>query len=353
MRRFTWIVAIVLCFTLIMTGCGRKKEAKDVVKDLEQTLSKMDSYEATGSMLIYTGAQPLEYDVEVWYQQPHFYRIALTNEKKDITQIILKNDEGVFILTPQLNKSIRFQSSWPDHNGQVYLYQTLVKSILKDSDRLFAVDEVSSSYVFDVVATYDDHSLARQKIWLNNKTYAPEHVEIVDRQQNVVVVVEFNHFAFGKRFDNDTFDKQRNLTTWNLTTWPALASFADQLEGEEVPNISAYPVVIFPSYTPEGVVHVATKELTLGEHPAVMISYDGDYQYSIVELQPQVQEVSILPGEIVDIVDMQFTVGMITGTDYKMLRWIYDGIEYRLSSADLPEQEMIRIAQSVQGQVGK
>lgn len=49
--------------------------------------------------------------------------------KKDVTQIVLRNDEGVFVLTPSQNKSFRFQSNWPDNQGQVYLYETLIRSI--------------------------------------------------------------------------------------------------------------------------------------------------------------------------------------------------------------------------------
>ena len=32
--------------------------------------------------------------------------------QKDQSQIILRNEEGVFVLTPALNKSFRFQSDW-------------------------------------------------------------------------------------------------------------------------------------------------------------------------------------------------------------------------------------------------
>src|SRR5690554_6044910 len=197
MRRITWMVAIVLCVSLVLAGCG-KKSAEGVVEDLEQVLGKMNSYKASGSMLLHTGQEPLEYQVEVWFQDPHYYRIALTNKKKDITQIVLRNDDGVFVLTPHLNKSFRFQSDWPDHQGQVYLYQTLAKSILKDNERLFTIEKDSKSYVFDVAANYDNSSLVRQKIWLDQHSYAPEHVEISDQNANVMVVVEYDHFEFDK-----------------------------------------------------------------------------------------------------------------------------------------------------------
>src|SRR5690554_6083212 len=148
MRRITWVLVIVLCVVMVLAGCG-KKDVGGVVKDIEQVANDLESYKAKGSMLLHTGQQPLEYQVEVWYQNPHYYRIALTNVKKDITQIVLRNDDGVFVLTPHLKKSFRFQSDWPDHQGQVYLYQTLIASILKDDQRQFTADDENESYVFD------------------------------------------------------------------------------------------------------------------------------------------------------------------------------------------------------------
>ena len=91
---------------------------------------------------------------------------------------MLRNDEGVFVLTPRLNKVFRFQSDWPANQGQVYLYQTLIQSILLDNSRQFAVD--NDAYVFDVMANYQNGSLARQKIWLNKSDYAPRQVEVSD-----------------------------------------------------------------------------------------------------------------------------------------------------------------------------
>lgn len=367
MRRITWMVAIVLCVAVVLAGCG-KKEAGDVVKDLENVVGELDSYQASGSMLLHTGQQPLEYEVEVWFQDPHYYRIALTNVKKDITQIVLRNDEGVFVLTPHLNKSFRFQSDWPDHQGQVYLYQTLVKSILKDNQRLFTVDEESESYVFDVEADYDNSSLVRQKVWLNHSTYAPEHVEISDENANVMVVVEFDRFTFDKEFEEDSFDMQRNMTSWSVQSIQVAGEIQEEgkLGGEAAEEVSEEAAeegsedlqeteqhfgVMMPGYMPEGVEQIETKEMMLGEEQAVLLRYTGEYNYSIVESRPQSQTVSILPGTIID---LHSTLGVMTGTtENKMLRWISDGVEFRLSTGDLPQSEMIKIAQSVQGQSGK
>lgn len=170
MRRTIWVLAIIMSVALVMTGCG-KKDAASVVKDLNNVADKLESkqgtYQASGIMTLFTGEQPQEYKVEVWYKNPSYYRISLANVQKDITQIVLRNDEGVFVLTPSMNKSFRFQSDWPDNQGQVYLYQTLVRGIVSDNNRQFVED--GDNYVFEVAANYQSNALVRQKIWLDKR----------------------------------------------------------------------------------------------------------------------------------------------------------------------------------------
>ncbi|WP_409344215.1 DUF4367 domain-containing protein [Paenibacillus sp. MBLB4367] len=459
MRRITWIAAIVISLAVVLAGCG-SKNAGSVVKQLDHVISKLDSYQSTGTMTLNTGQEPQVYQVEVWFQDPHYYRISLTNDKKDITQIVLRNDDGVFVLTPHLNKSFRFQSDWPENQGQVYLYQSLVQSIMMDSDRQFTAED--SNYVFDVLANYQNSSLSRQKIWLDKKNYAPKHVEVFDANANVMVVVDFNQFQFGKTFDKDSFDMQRNMTSWNVKSLPTTAQPGDGKAASPAPapgdkatdskasstsapssgqttdgkspvdnkatdgktnanNGAASPKpspgkttdstgkttdstgkadpttgkatdptgktdgatggktagttgasdkpasgtvkpgtpaeskevsfgVIEPSYKPKGVTKQDMSEVKLGDNKGVMLRYTGTYHYTLQEFQPKEQEMLGPEGTWVD---LGYTVGVMTGTDKKTLVWMYDGIQYRLSSGDLPHDEMVNVAQSLQDQIGK
>lgn len=374
MRRITWITALVLCLTVVLAGCG-KKDAGTVVKDLDHKVGKLESYQGTGRMVLNTGQQPQEYQVEVWYKNPHFYRISLTNAKKDITQIVLRNDEGVFVLTPHLNKSFRFQSDWPDNQGQVYLYQSLVQSIVSDNHRQFTTD--ANDYVFDVLANYQNSSLSRQKIWLSKKNYAPRHVEVSDENANVMVVVDFDKFEFGKKFDANSFDMQKNLTGSNpssdkqtgsaagsVPSAPASAGAAGvtgkagtdakakagangQAAAGKDSGADGKFAVIDPGYMPKGVAQQDVSDIKLGDDAAVMLRYTGTYHYSIVESRPQAKEVLALPGKVLD---LGFTLGSLTGDEKRTLTWTYDGVEFKLSTADLPTSEMIKVAQAMQAQ---
>ena len=378
MRRVTWTLAMVMCVVIVLVGCG-KKDASDVIADLDKTMNKLESYEGAGTMILHTGLKPQEYAVEVWYQSPSYYRIALKNATKDVTQIVLKNDEGVFVLTPQLNKSFRFQSDWPEKQGQAYLYHTLVQSILQDKNRQFTAD--GDTYVFDVVSNLQNHSLVRQRIWLDKEDYAPARMEASDAESNVLLEVKFNSFVFNKKFDEDSFDMERNMVSYELQSVATMAE--DEWATEEGINAAGMGAesdtqdtavgtsketdtegttsaetkkasksfgILIPSYLPEGVVTKDISDIKLGGEVGVLLRYEGAHNFTLFEARPTERGVSSLSGTMVD---LGFTLGTLLGDEQKTLTWMDDGVEFRLTSGDLPEDEMVKIAQSLEDQVGK
>ncbi len=398
MRRMTWTAAVLLCFSLVLAACGTK-DAESVVKELDKVVNSMESYQGSGTMTLRTGQQPLEYKVEVSYQKPQYYRIKLTNEEKDITQIVLRNDDGVFVLTPKLNKVFRFQSDWPQNQGQVYLYQTLVQSILVDNSRQFVIDE--DAYVFDVMANYNNGSLARQKIWLNKSDYKPVQVQVSDTNAAVMVEVKFDKFDFGPKFDKAVFETEANMKaapSSQTTEEPTMttpeqdgndsaagnAASPDNnadgsgnnpdddsaVDGDDQTNDSGNAAedeggdaatgakteesadftAMKPSYTPDGVSEPELVDIVFGGNPGLMLRYTGDYSYTLIQTEPKDQAASLVPGMMVD---LGFTMGQLSGDEPQTLTWTYEGHQFRLTSANLPETEMIKVAQSVQGEIGK
>ncbi|MFD2115667.1 outer membrane lipoprotein carrier protein LolA [Paenibacillus yanchengensis] len=417
MRRMTWTAAIVLSIVLLLAACG-KKDAESVVKDLDKLMNTMESYQGSGTMTLHSGEQPQTYDVEVTYQQPHNYRIKLTNEQKNVTQIILKNDDGVFVLTPKLNKVFRFQSDWPQNQGQVYLYQTLLQSIVVDGSRQFETSD--KEYVFDVMANYNNGTFSRQKIWLNKDDYRPLQVEVSDTNAKVMVDVKFTAFEFDAKLDPAMFDTDANMKEGPVTgsadpttatpemtdqqaeeaNNQATESAAEQTEEQqteqtkeeateetteqvkeeeaeqsddksrdaeqssEEPSAMETPeqsddqivagqfVAMGPSYMPGDVVMGETVDIVFGGNPGMMTRYEGSYNYTLIQTQPKDVAASLVPGIIHD---LGFTIAEMTvGEDsLKTLTWTYEGQQFRLTSADLPDTEMTKIAQSVQGKMEK
>ena len=112
MKKKIFMLALGLIVVLVLSACGEKSQ-DDVVKTLNGKLENLEGYKAKAKMTLQMGADPQTYDVEIWHKKPDFYRVDLKNAQRDQNQMILRNEEGVFVLTPALNKSFKFQSDWP------------------------------------------------------------------------------------------------------------------------------------------------------------------------------------------------------------------------------------------------
>src|SRR5690606_19116297 len=140
---------------------------------------ELKGYKANAKMTLQMGTDPQTYDIEVWHKDPSYYRVNLKNAQKDQSQMILRNDDGVFVLTPALNKSFRFQSDWPKNSSQAYLYESLVKDILEDNEAKFSATK--EHYVFETKTRYQNNQmLPTQEITLNKSDLSPVSVKVMD-----------------------------------------------------------------------------------------------------------------------------------------------------------------------------
>ncbi|MCS1352143.1 DUF4367 domain-containing protein [Mechercharimyces sp. CAU 1602] len=335
MRRTPLLLAIILLLTVWLTGCG-PKSSDEVIRDVSKRLEKMESYKSKAKMQVATGNEPQEYDVEVWYQQPHFYRVSLKNKKKEITQVLLRNDDGVYVITPHLDKSFRFQSDWPEANGQIYLYQTLMNSIIEDKERQFEATE--GVYQFEVAASYKQHqSFQSQKIWMK-QDLSPDKVEVYDENHEALVTVTFDSFEINPTFDADAFDLERNRSAFALKKSPST---------EEEEKFS----VLTPGYVPEGSRLTGENTVESMNGKTVVMRYQGDRPFTLAQSHPSAVHAS-LTAEGTPI-DLGFTYGvMVEMEEKKRLTWTYEGTQFELYG-DLPEAEMEKIAQSVVTQPAK
>ncbi|SMO88974.1 outer membrane lipoprotein-sorting protein [Melghirimyces algeriensis] len=338
MRRLIWVLTVVLASVLALSGCG-EKTPEQVVSDLSKRSEKMKGYKSKAKMVIHSGTSPQEYDVEVWYKKPHFYRVALKNTKKDVTQILLRNDEGVFVLTPHLEKSFRFQSDWPENGGQVYLYQSLLNSVIDDSAREMTSSE--KGYQFEVAANYSQNlAMNKQRIQMD-KDYRPQKVEVSNEEGKVIVEVEFNEFESNASFDKDAFDMERNMNGAASRSIPSGSVEKEKSQSKKKEEIEA----VTPDWVPSG--SELTDETTVNtpDGKSVIMRYQGKKPFTLTQKKPKAVEASLpLMGKPLD---LGYTTGVLLNTDNKKkLSWTCNGIDFELIG-ELSEQEMWKIARSV------
>ena len=203
-----FLCLILIC--LILTGCG-KRDKKEVLKEFQNKVEGANSYYLSGVMELVNNEDLYTYDIAVSYEKDDHYKIELTNVINNHEQVILRNEEGVYIITPSLNKSFKFQSDWPYNNSQVYLLASLLDDIMNDEGYLF--EENKDGYVFTSTVNYpNNEKLVNQKVYFG-KDYLPTKVEVMDADGIVQIKMVFDKIDLKTEFNDTYFDLNSILDT--------------------------------------------------------------------------------------------------------------------------------------------
>lgn len=89
----------LLSSLLLVTGCSNYNE-KTIKKDLNKNMNSMKGYHVNGNLEIYNGDNIYKYNVEISNYKDK-YRVSLLNKTNNHEQIILKNEDGVYVLIHQ------------------------------------------------------------------------------------------------------------------------------------------------------------------------------------------------------------------------------------------------------------
>jgi outer membrane lipoprotein-sorting protein len=338
MRKKLLLILVVSLAVWILAACGSKSQSA-ITKDLDEKLSDLTSYKVNAKMTLKMGNEKQVYNVEIWHKDPSYYRVNLKNPKRDQSQMILRNDEGVFVLTPALNKSFKFQSDWPQNSSQAYLYESLIKDILEDKTAKFSATK--DHYVFETKTRYQNNKmLPLQEIKLNKKDLSPAIVKVMDPDRNALVTVEFTKVKFDAHLDKADFDMKKNMTRAQLGL-PAMAKVTD----------SEFTVK-YPTAKISGTKLIEEKNVEIDEGKRVVLTYEGKKSFTLVQEKVIAKTAAANTSTYVEgqPVDLGFTIGAISENS---ITWTQDGVDYMIASKDLTKDELVSVARSVQGDVVK
>ena len=242
------LFCLVLAISIVLSGCGKYGE-KDVVKDFGKRVEGSKGYHLNGVLEIINNEDTYKYDVDVSYQKDENFRVSLKNQTNNHEQIILKNSDGVYVLTPSLNKSFKFQSEWPYNNSQTYLLQTLLKDIRDDKNRTFK--EEGDNYVFTTTVNYSNNkNLVNQKVILDKKLNVKE-VQVMDAEGKLQMKMTVKDTDLKATFDSNYFSLKENMTVSSVE--------------EDAAPVTKIEDIIYPMYIPENT-HLASQDKVTKEN---------------------------------------------------------------------------------------
>lgn len=305
---------------LLLVGCG--KSDSSVVNKLGNKLDEIDSYYTEASMTIKHHNHERNYDLVVQYKKPELYRVELKNSATSNAQIIIKNNEGVYVLTPQLNKSFKFDSTWPMNGSHAYLMQSLVKDIVNAKKPKI---ETSGDDVKITVELENqvDNMVIKEEMVFDKNTQKPKSVTVYNQQGEKVVNVVFKNFEFNKEISDQNFVTK------------------DAIEGERDKGVIA-PAdrkITYPTYFPLGSYLVEEDVLST----RAIMTFGGTFGFTVVQEFVDDSDSVSTKNVFGNVVVLKSGFGSINDSS---ISWIDNGIEYMVFSDVLSRQELIKIANS-------
>ena len=319
------LLFILLCSILIV-GCG-KVDSEKVLKEFETKVTNSDNYTLTGTMEIINNEDVYNYEVNVSYLKGDYYKVNLINTNNEHEQVILKNDEGVYVITPSLNKSFKFQSDWPNNSSQTYILDSLLSDLKNDANRELL--EEGDKLILKSSVNYPNNSNLVSQTVTFNKEMDLEKVEVFNDAgvaQITLVVTELNLKANNTKeiFNLSNIIQESDVDTETETTGT-------------IENI------IYPMYVPTGTTYSSEEKITNESSERVILTYTGEKPFIMIEETAQVPdetEITAVNGELVTYGNI---VGVMTDTS---LNWTSNGMEYYIVSSNMNAEELLQIAAS-------
>ena len=319
-------IFILMCCVFFLCGCG-KIDDKDVVKELEKNITNKVGYKLEGTLEILNNDEVYVYDISVGHKKDDYYKVVLTNQSNNHSQVILKNDDGVFILTPSLNKSFKFQSDWPYNNSQIYLLDKVLDDINNDAEYKFKKTDKGFE-IINKVNYPNNKNLVKEKIVLDDK-YNIKKIYVYDADDLICMKMVFDDIDYSPKFSNDYFEIDEIMSTFEI---------------EEVKETSIFEETMYPLFIPDGTKLTNEERIKTDFGERVILTFEGDKSFLLVEETASVEEeFTIIPtfGEPYQLMD---TLGVMTDTS---LSWTSNGVEYYLISEVMEKDELIEVAQSI------
>ncbi|MCI6763746.1 hypothetical protein MSH26_02615 [bacterium] len=318
---------VVLLGVLCLFGCG-KADQSNVKDEFVKNISKKNSYLVKGTMNIISNEDTFSYNVTVAKSNDN-YRVNLVNTINNHEQVILRSNNEVYVVTPSLNKSFKFQSEWPDNGSQAYLLNSLVNDINNDSESKAEAD--GDGFVISSKVNYPNNAnLVSEKIYLDKKSNLKK-VEVLDKDGKVKITVNYTSIDFKPTFKDDYFK---------------LESLIDEECCKDKETSALMDDIVYPLYLPSNT-YLSTKDTVNTESGnRVILTFTGDSPFTLIEEKTVANsEFEIIPvyGEPLMLSE---TMGALSSNS---LYFTSNNVDFYLSSDKLSGNELLTIAESITG----
>lgn len=329
---FKKIMVVVLILAVLGVGVWKVFFSKPSISETLENVNKdLTSYQLEANMELNNGEEQRKFTVNVSYSKKEdkdLFRVSLYDTTINQEQIMLRNEEGVYVLTPTLNQVYQFKSGWPMNGAKPYIYQ----SLLEVFDGEYTTKTVSDGIIVTSTPSYKNApQYAKQEIKFT-KDLLPVWVHIYDEAGNVLVNVTFTNVEKGVEFSEDFFNLSKNME-----------ESRQNLSGDTNATFDDLPLMVNGSS-----LNVSLKDQTnasIDGERVYIVAYEGDASFTVVQkIIEDSEQMSIteVDGDLVLLVN-----GFASLEDSKVT-YLYNGVECTIYGDDLTVDSYIDIANGLE-----
>lgn len=322
-----YIMILSICAVALLIFLLILFRPRSFAKKADQVLNDLNSYTLKGEMEINKGEDIKNYIIEINFkkgEKDSFFKVSLFDKNLNQEQILLRNSEGVFVITPSLNQIFKFKGEWPLNSPKPYLIQTMYDIIKQEGT---TTEKNADGTLVKSKVTYPNNSTYKTQEILFDKESKPISVHIYDDQKTLQLQILFSNVDYNNEIKDEIFDTPKNMED-------TVSSY--YLSSSDLP---LYPVSVFGSKLTSSSTYVVNGET---RH---ILEYDGDHAFTVVQtLKKAGEEIQTVfkSGEMID------TIEMIGFYDGGSCLGYYQNLELNVYSQDLNVDEMMSVLSSLQ-----
>lgn len=330
------IIGVTVLGVVLLAGYKLFTSFSSEDNKINEIKTNLNSYHMEASMKINDDEESKNFFVNIDYLKKdsnQYFRISLLDTDINQEQIFLRNDEGVFVLTPLLNQVYKFKGDYPLNSPKPYLYQSMLDAL----DGEHELKTLKDGYLLSFNPTYEHQkNWVKQDIKLSNE-YKPVWVNIYDSNSSLLVAITFSKVEFDTTYEDNFFDVEENMTNARENLTDSSSSL------EDLPLIPT-------SLIGETTLQEQTEVTTSSNESMFILTYSGEKSYRVIQklVSPSSELTIYTPSA--EFVDTIYGISYY-GNNY--LTYITGNIYCEIYSLDLQVSDMVDIATSMEVSINK
>ena len=320
------IIVAVIGTVLLISALYFALRPSSFDKELQNAVDTLEHYHMSGTMEVVEGEDLKTFTIDLSWDkegEQEFYRVSLYDQGINQEQVILKNQDGVFVLTPSLNQAFKFKGDWPSDTPKPYLYQSMLALLQGEH----VSKKIDGGYIVSADVNYlNSPSLVKQEM-VFDKELKPKTIKVYNADGFAEITITFDDVDMNPVFDDKYFAVDANLAKNQTVVTGAMV------------DLPLYPVAVYNARLTN------TSVAEVGSETRHILEFTGDKSFTVVEVLRNKSEEPItltVSGELVDGID---AFGVYDGN---CLTFYNNLVEFTVYSDDLTVDEMLQVVSSMQ-----